>query len=190
MEKSITGKDKVIQAFQDQFGGDPNWITFSPGRVNIIGEHTDYNEGFVLPMTIPFMTWVALRSRKDNQVRVTALDKGAHLNFDLANFSHENGGWNEYVKGVAWALQCHGDILGGIFRIHFPDSCDRESPCFVEMPRHRSGSHKAWIGNTGPIQRQTMRQPFPRSAPDAPVQASRSGGPPGCLPLILFLSGS
>ena len=52
----------VIQAFLQEFGADPTYITHSPGRVNIIGEHTDYNDGFVLPMAINYATWVNLRS--------------------------------------------------------------------------------------------------------------------------------
>jgi len=98
-------KKKVIQVFQKEFGSDPVFITHSPGRVNIIGEHTDYNDGFVLPMAINYATWVALRPRQDNRVVVTALDKNEKLGFDLENFSIGTGGWKEYVTGVAWALQ-------------------------------------------------------------------------------------
>jgi galactokinase len=53
-------REKVIQAFREEFGVDPDFLTRSPGRVNLIGEHTDYNDGFVLPMAINFSTWIAL----------------------------------------------------------------------------------------------------------------------------------
>ena len=106
-------RENVIKAFQEKFQSDPDWVTHSPGRVNIIGEHTDYNDGFVLPMTINYGIWVALRPRTDNLVRITALDMGQELEFDLDDFSKGAGNWSEYVKGVAWALQEEGFKLNG-----------------------------------------------------------------------------
>lgn len=106
-------REKVIEAFQAQYNAAPAWITRSPGRVNLIGEHTDYNDGFVLPMAIDYAAWVALRPRKDSQVRINALDMGEELVFDLADFSRNRGGWEEYAKGVAWALQEEGYPLKG-----------------------------------------------------------------------------
>lgn len=106
-------REKVIKAFQEEFQSPPHWITYSPGRVNIIGEHTDYNDGFVLPMTINYGIWVALRPRLDNLVRVKALDKDQELEFDLNDFQKGTGDWSEYVKGVAWSLQEEGFSLKG-----------------------------------------------------------------------------
>jgi galactokinase len=106
-------REKVIEVFQAQFGTKPNWITRSPGRVNIIGEHTDYNDGFVLPMAIDYATWIALRPREDHQVRIWALDMDDDLTFDLSDFHHLERGWQEYIKGVAWALQQAGFQLKG-----------------------------------------------------------------------------
>ena len=79
-------REKVIRGFREKFSGDPRWITQSPGRVNIIGEHTDYNDGFVLPMAINYSTWVALQPRQDRHVHITALDMGEELEFDLDQF--------------------------------------------------------------------------------------------------------
>ncbi|MCD6424068.1 MAG: galactokinase [Anaerolineales bacterium] len=106
-------KDKVIQAFREKYGADPVYLTRSPGRVNIIGEHTDYNDGFVLPMAINFATWIALRPRPDDRVILTALDKNEKLDFGLTGFSKGKGSWREYVKGVAWSLQEEGFELKG-----------------------------------------------------------------------------
>jgi galactokinase len=106
-------QEKILQAFQVEFDKNPTWITRSPGRVNIIGEHTDYNDGFVLPMTLGFETQVALQPRTDNLVRVTALDMGEELEFDLDDYSRGEAGWQEYVKGVAWALKEEGYSLKG-----------------------------------------------------------------------------
>ena len=109
----MTIRDHVIQAFRQEFGADPAMITRSPGRVNIIGEHTDYNDGYVLPMAINYATWVALRPRADQKVIITALDKGEKLEFDLNDFNKGPGGWREYLTGVAWSLQDAGYALQG-----------------------------------------------------------------------------
>lgn len=106
-------REKVIQAFREEYGVGPELLTRSPGRVNLIGEHTDYNDGFVLPMAINFSTWIALRPRQDNHVIITALDKNEKMDFDLDNFARGNGGWKEYITGVAWALQDAGYKLAG-----------------------------------------------------------------------------
>jgi len=106
-------KDNVLQAFREKYGADPVYLTRSPGRVNIIGEHTDYNDGFVLPMAINFATWIALRPRQDDRVILTALDKNEKLDFGLTGFSKGKGSWREYVKGVAWSLQEEGFELKG-----------------------------------------------------------------------------
>ena len=134
-------KKKVIQAFQKEFGSDPVFITHSPGRVNIIGEHTDYNDGFVLPMAINYATWVALRPRQDNRVVVTALDKNEKLGFDLENFSIGTGGWKEYVTGVAWALQETGHKLKGwegVFAGDVPIGAGLSSSAALELALARA----------------------------------------------------
>ena len=109
----MTSADRVIKAFRDRFGEEPAWITRSPGRVNIIGEHTDYNEGFALPLAIDYQTRVALRPRGDSRVQIAALDKNEELEFDLGDLPRGLGGWQDYLTGVAWALQEEGYALGG-----------------------------------------------------------------------------
>ena len=129
-------RDKVIQAFQDVYGVDPRWITRSPGRVNIIGEHTDYNDGFVLPMSINLETWVALRPREDSQIQIKSLDMDQGLIFDLEDFSNKNHGWQEYIKGVAWALQEDGyELRGweGVFAGDVPIGAGLSSSAALEL---------------------------------------------------------
>jgi len=106
-------RDKVIGEFERLFSESPTWITKSPGRVNLIGEHTDYNDGFVLPMAINYSSWIALRSRNDSRIIVTALDFDESLEFDLNSISKGENDWREYIKGVAWALQQDGHQLTG-----------------------------------------------------------------------------
>ena len=75
----------------------------APGRVTLIGDHTDYNDGFVLPMAIEQSTWVAVAPRGDREVHLASVDH-PDASFRLDQISHANDGWSEYVKGVAWAL--------------------------------------------------------------------------------------
>ena len=60
----MTPSQNAINAFQQRFAADPAFIVRAPGRVNLIGEHTDYNDGFVLPMAIDRAVWIALRPRR------------------------------------------------------------------------------------------------------------------------------
>jgi galactokinase len=134
-------KKKVIQAFQKEFGSDPVFITHSPGRVNIIGEHTDYNDGFVLPMAINYATWFALRPRQDRRVIISALDKNERLDFDLEDFSKGKGRWREYITGVAWALQEAGHKLKGwegVFSGDVPIGAGLSSSAALELALARA----------------------------------------------------
>jgi galactokinase len=103
---------KVTSAFQAQFHEAPTAIVRAPGRVNLIGEHTDYNDGFVMPMAIDRAVLIALRPRNDDRVRVYSVDFGVWGEFSLQALSRDKG-WLEYLKGIAWALQEAGYSLRG-----------------------------------------------------------------------------
>jgi len=105
-------KRKILEAFFANFGTPPSFLVRSPGRVNLIGEHTDYNDGFVLPMAINRAVWIALRPRSDSQVHIRSLDFDQAGQFDLESFRRDKG-WLEYVKGTAWALEDAGFSLAG-----------------------------------------------------------------------------
>jgi len=96
-------------AFAATFGHSPDVLASAPGRVNLIGEHTDYNDGLVLPFAIERRTWCALASRSDGILRVkTTLDDAvAELGIDDLD-SANLAGWSAYVFGVVWALREHG----------------------------------------------------------------------------------
>jgi len=95
---------RVTAAFAERFGEPSVLVARAPGRVNLIGEHTDYNDGFVLPMAIDRAVWIALRPRTDRHVSLHSLDFGQTVDIDLDAFTHAGGGWAEYVRGVAWSL--------------------------------------------------------------------------------------
>ena len=103
--------EKVTEAFRERFGTEPEVVVQAPGRVNLIGEHTDYNDGFVLPLALERATYLALRRRDDTQVIAVSLGRG-ETTFDLTELQRGQG-WAEYLKGVAWALQEDGFTLSG-----------------------------------------------------------------------------
>ena len=84
----------------------------APGRVNLIGEHTDYQDGFVLPSAVPQRTHVMLRVRGDHIVRASSAELGAEIEYEL---TREQGGksWGDYIQGITWALAQQGFRVGG-----------------------------------------------------------------------------
>jgi galactokinase len=109
----MTVEQQVIHAFRQRFGAAPDLVVRAPGRVNVIGEHTDYNDGFVMPLAIDRATWIALQASGDRQVTVHALDFDESDTFDLDHLAQKSGSWANYVRGVAWALQQHGYAIAG-----------------------------------------------------------------------------
>ncbi len=112
----MTLKEKTSQLFKKHFGQSPAYFFRAPGRVNLIGEHTDYNDGFVLPCAINYQTVIAAQPRTDQQVRVVAADYGGQVsNFELAVDipRDEAATWSNYARGVAWALLQRGHRLRG-----------------------------------------------------------------------------
>jgi galactokinase len=101
----------------DQFKklyGDPIGVFRAPGRVNLIGEHTDYNDGFVLPAALGFYAYVAAGPRTDHELAVYSVDFDESRNFDLGSItSGPLGHWSDYVRGVAAVLQAGGNEVRG-----------------------------------------------------------------------------
>ncbi len=101
----------VKETFTTLFGYSATHIIQAPGRVNLIGEHTDYNDGFVLPCAINYLTMVAAAKRNDNIVRVIAIDYGNRENcFDLAKEIELQPDcmWANYIRGVVKCLLTRG----------------------------------------------------------------------------------
>ncbi len=107
------GEALIEEAFARRFGAPPTFVARAPGRVNLIGEHTDYNDGFVLPMAIDRATWIALRPREDRLVRLQSILFDEEVEIDLDALARGGPGWAEYVKGMAWALREGGEELRG-----------------------------------------------------------------------------
>ncbi|MEE9309155.1 MAG: galactokinase [Spirochaetia bacterium] len=107
--------DDLIRSHLEEYGQDPNIIAQAPGRVNLIGEHTDYNEGFVLPMAIDYYVRVALSRRKDQHLRFFSSDLQDRKRISLSNlrFKKEDR-WANYPKGIISVLLNRGYDIGGL----------------------------------------------------------------------------
>jgi galactokinase len=101
--------------FEALFGKPPRVRARAPGRVNLIGEHTDYNGGFVLPMAIPQQTEVELAQREDRKVRAFSANLGPEQRQgEYALGQEQRGrGWLDYIQGVTWVLRQEGLAPGG-----------------------------------------------------------------------------
>ena len=105
---------RATASFRQVFGGEPRLFR-APGRVNLIGEHTDYNDGFVLPVAIDRDVLFAVRPRPDRTVRLYSLNFDARSEFSLDAVEHDRlQTWSNYVRGVAFHLQAAGVALRGM----------------------------------------------------------------------------
>jgi len=97
----------IVREFRSRFGGEPEVVASAPGRVNLIGEHTDYNEGLVLPCAIDRSTFVAVKRRPDARVRIYSREFDEEAGFD-AREPVRRGEWIDYPAGVLHVLQREG----------------------------------------------------------------------------------
>lgn len=117
-------KERLVQSFEERFGtkGRPLYFVGAPGRVNLLGEHTDYNDGFVLPMAIQHEVNIVAAPRDDGRVKIHSLnfDQGAELDIDALA---EPGGpnWSVYLRGVLLVLQEAGFAPRGMDLVLYGD---------------------------------------------------------------------
>src|ERR1039458_1265437 len=107
------------QRFVQLFGESPR-IYQAPGRVNLIGEHTDYNDGFVMPAAIGFSTFVAIAERPDRKLVILSEEFPGASEFDVDRLPEKRtGAWSDYVLGVAFVLQkCGRKMKGANILVH------------------------------------------------------------------------
>jgi galactokinase len=107
--------ESLVNVFKGKFDGEPNILVRAPGRVNLIGEHTDYNDGFVFPIAIDRDIMVASKRRDDQIVRLYSLDFDKMVEFPLSEiqFDSENH-WSNYSRGVAHCLIEDGYSISGM----------------------------------------------------------------------------
>ena len=106
--QGMAGKVRIGAEFRKQFGGEPR-VFRAPGRVNLIGEHTDYNDGFVLPAALDVATTATIAPRGDRMLNVHSLIMDETVSFDLDEENPKaRKHWSDYVRGVAWVLERAG----------------------------------------------------------------------------------
>ncbi|MCD6121339.1 MAG: galactokinase [Spirochaetales bacterium] len=107
--------EHIIKAHRQEFGNKPEIIVQAPGRINIIGDHTDYNDGYVFPMAIERYIWVALSRRKDSYIRFYSIDHEDRKRVNLQNLRYKKEDrWANYCKGVLSVFHNKGYSIGGL----------------------------------------------------------------------------
>jgi galactokinase len=129
--------DTTIREFRQAFGTEPDLVTSAPGRVNLIGEHTDYNDGFVLPVAINKRIYAAVGRRDHTNISVYAADYDAVVCTSLEELDNrERELWGNYPKGVLFVLARAGHSLGGMnlcLKGDIPQSAGLSSSAALEV---------------------------------------------------------
>ncbi|MFI1167071.1 galactokinase [Streptomyces sp. NPDC020801] len=109
------GAQQVRDGFAELYGAEPEGVWAAPGRVNLIGEHTDYNDGFVMPFALPHVTVAAVARRTDGVLRLHSADvPGEPVELRADELTPESDkGWTAYPAGVVWALREAGHAVTG-----------------------------------------------------------------------------
>ncbi|MDX2825364.1 galactokinase [Streptomyces ipomoeae] len=113
MSEAVAGA--VAERFEELYGAAPEGVWAAPGRVNLIGEHTDYNDGFVMPFALPHTTVAAVSRREDGVLRLHSADvESGVVELSLDGLAPESDrGWTAYPAGVVWALREAGHEVTG-----------------------------------------------------------------------------
>ncbi len=107
-------KTYIEQQFEEIYGERPSVWAQAPGRVDLMGSHTDYNEGYVLTQAIDRNTWIAALPRENEKVRIASLNSDGTAEIDLGDIQHsQSAAWTDYVGGVASILKEEGYELRG-----------------------------------------------------------------------------
>ncbi len=134
MNKLISG---VKRGFRELFGCDPAVVVRAPGRVNLIGEHTDYNDGFVMPVAIDRFIAMAASKSEGEEVELHSLDYASSVRFPLSHIEYDRQHlWSNYFKGVAYLLRREGYKIGGcrvLFKGDIPQGAGLSSSAALEV---------------------------------------------------------
>jgi galactokinase len=132
-----TMQEKVSKAFYARFQERPAMVVRAPGRVNLIGEHTDYNDGFVLPVAVDRAAWLAASPREDAWATIRAVDmRNDEKTFPVDRVPSSDSSWADYPKGVVWALLEEGLSpvgINGVLTSDVPVGAGMSSSAAVEV---------------------------------------------------------
>ena len=93
-------KESVLNLYENKYGNAPEYLVRAPGRVNLIGEHTDYNEGYVMPLAIDYAVWIAFSQISEPEVRLHSIDFDQNEVISINKEFTKGEGWSEYLKGL------------------------------------------------------------------------------------------
>ena len=165
--------------FTEHFGYAPALTIQAPGRVNLIGEHTDYNDGFVLPCAIDYQTVIACAKRDDRQIRVLAADyqhQQDQFSLDDPIVSHPDQRWSDYVRGVVKHLQRRNTDFGGadlVIAGNVPQGAGLSSSAALEVAVQQYNANQAMVLNT-PLEQQPAIQQAAAQMRDAWLALQRT----------------
>lgn len=136
MNTFASRQQEIARAFRDRFGGEPTVWVRAPGRVDLMGSHTDYNLGRVLTLSIGLDTWIAARPSGNGAVRIASMNLEGEARFDMKTLGRAPGtDWSNYVRGVASVLQAEGlETVGfdGVVHSRVPMSSGLSSSAALE----------------------------------------------------------
>lgn len=136
-------KNKVVEKFTSEFGVTPNILVKAPGRVNLIGEYTDLNHGYVLPMAIDRYLVAAVKKRKDRLINVFSMDYNEKKEINLDNLTRGLHSWNDYIAACMWVLKKHDYPLNGfdcVIAGNVPVGAGLSSSAALELAMLRAAS--------------------------------------------------
>ena len=93
-------RESVLNFYENKYGNSPEYLVRAPGRVNLIGEHTDYNEGYVMPLAINYAVWIAFSQITEPEVCLHSIDFDQSVIISINNELTKGEGWSEYLKGL------------------------------------------------------------------------------------------
>ena len=153
-----SGSDALAREhFTRIFRRQPATVASAPGRVNLIGEHTDYNGGYVLPMAIPQRTWVAVAEGPEGRARASSRNLGGGDRVREFRIGAEapTRSWVDYVQGVTQALARDGHALGGfdlaiVSDVPLGSGPPGTSDAIASTTCWRRSSLRCWLWSGGP----------------------------------------
>jgi len=129
--------NELMQKYKEHFGFEPDVVSYAPGRIEVLGNHTDYNEGYVFSAAINFGTFFAARRAEGNKCRLVAGDLMKEVSFDVGSIeASSSDGWQNYVKGTLAGLAANGSVdfgFDGMFLGNIPLGSGLSSSAALEM---------------------------------------------------------
>lgn len=153
-------RDLVMRDFQARYGREPELVVRSPGRVNLIGDHTDYQDGFVFPIAIERATWLAAARRTDPLVTVASHDHGL-VDLDLLEIERR-GDWSDYIAGTLRAVGAHTGFDASV-RTDVPVGAGLSSSASLELAVARAAAEldgRDWDPRSAALAAQSAENDF------------------------------